>query len=202
MSPIKRRTEKWLQEHTPRKNDSGTGLRKVKEGRIGRKNSAGQRKKRASFWNLAQWFSNPGKRETDDHDDDDLEGDTVLDDAAASAAAPEHDNDITLVEDEYDQGLLRGDETKRALQKYSDNYLDYNDPRVQEWTEEERWLFTKLTNRGYEPLLHETWIMDYPTFPDQLFTNDENQVYINNIHSSTGRGTHHHQSILVAFCVI
>ena len=197
MSPTKRRTEKWLQEHTPRKCDSGLGLRTVKEGKIAKKNDPDPRKRRASFWNLALWFSASGKHQNDDREgEEDLEGDTMIDDAG-SAAAPEYDNDLTLVVDDYDGGT-KSDETARALRNYSDRCLDYDDPRIQDWTEEERWLFTKLTNRGYEPLLHSTWVMDYSTFPDQLFTNDESQVYISNIHSSTGRGTYH-QAILSTF---
>ena len=186
MSPTIQRTEKWLQEHSPRKCDSGLGLRTVKEGRIGRKDGPVQRKKRASFWNLALWFSGSGKNLGDDEEEDNLEGDTMIDDAE-STAAPGYDNDLTLVADDYDEGI-KGDQAERSLQDYRERIFDYNDPSIQEWTEEERWLFTKLRNRGYEPLLHDTWIIDYPQFPDQLFTNDEKQVYINNIHSSIGRG--------------
>ncbi len=185
MSPTKRRTERWLQEHTPSKHDSGLDLRKVKDSRIVRKIGPDQRKKRASFWNLALWFRGSGNNQDDGLEKRDLEGDTVIDDAGSVAAA-EYDNDSTLVVDDYDEGT-KGDRTAHTLQRYSDRHLDYDDPRIQEWTEEERWLFTKLTNRGYEPLLHDTWIMDYATFPDQLFTNDETQVYINNIHTSIGR---------------
>lgn len=186
MSPTKQRTEKWLQEHSSRTYDSGLDLRKVKEGRIGRKDSHGQRKKRASFWNLALWF---GKSQgVDDEEEDNLEGDTMIDDAGSTAAAG-YDNDLTLVADDYEEGI-KGDQTERSLQDYRERIFDYNDPSIQEWTDEERWLFTKLRNRGYEPLLHDTWIIDYPQFPDQLFTNDERQVYINNTHSSIGRGTY------------
>ena len=193
MSPTKQRTEKWLQEHTPRKHESGLHLRKVRGGRVARKDGP-ERKKRASFWNLAHWFSGSSKSQSEDRDELDLEGDTMIDDAG-HAAASEYDNDLTLVVDDYDEGI-KGDVTAGSLRNYGDRCLGFNDPRIQEWTEEERWLFTKLTKRGYEPLLHDTWIMDYPTFPDQLFTNDKNQVYINNIHSSTGRGTYHQSSLL------
>ena len=189
MSPTKQRTERWLQEHSPRKYDSGLGLRKVKEGRIGRKDGPVQRKKRASFWNLALWFGGSGQSQGDEDEDDDLEGDTMIDDTG-SATPPGYDNDLTLVADNYEEGIKSDHQTERSLQDYRERILDYNDASIQEWTEEERWLFTKLRNRGYEPLLHDTWIIDYPQFPDQLFTNDEKQVYINNTHSSIGRGTY------------
>ena len=199
MSPIKRRTETWLQQHTPKKrSSSGLDLRKVKDGRIVRKNNSRERrKKRKSFWNVALWFSRSGESQSESQSEscgeDELEGDTMINDDNESVAAATHgayDNDATIVVDDYDE-RVKADETRHALQKYGDRYLDYDDPRVQDWTEEERWLFTKLTNRGYEPLLHTTWILDYPTFPDQLFTEDESRVYINNIHGSIGRGTHY-----------
>ena len=196
MSPTTRRTEKWLRDHAPKKSGGGLESRKVKEGRVVRTNGQDQqhKKKRASFWNLALWFGGFGKESQSNHgEEEDLEGNTVIDDdgsAAAAATAPEYDdNDLTLVVDDYDEGT-RGHQTAHALKSYNDRYLDYDDPRIQDWTEEERWLFTRFTNRGYEPLLHNTWILDYPTFPDPLFTNDESRVYINNIHTSTGRGTH------------
>ena len=208
MSPIKRRTEKWLQQHTPKKRSSNSlDLRKVKEGRIARKsNGRERRKKRKSFWNVALWFSRSGESQSESQsesceEDELLEGDTMIDDDNGSAAAATlgaYDNDVTVVVDDYDEGV-KGDETRHALQKYGDRYLDYDDPRVQDWTEEERWLFTKLTNRGYEPLLHTTWILDYPTFPDQLFTSDESRVYINNIHGSIGRGTRYYINPLLFF---
>ena len=184
MSPTKRRTEKWLQEHTASRHDSGTSLRKVKEGKIVKKDGPDQRKKRASFWNLASWFSVSEKNQGDDRGED-FEGDTVIDDAG-SAVAPGDDNDLTLVVDDDDEGI-KGNKPTHVVQSHSDICVNYDDARIQEWTEEERWLFAKLTFRGHEPLLHNTWIMDYATFPDQLFTNDEKQVYINNIHTSTGR---------------
>ena len=187
MSPTKRRTEKWLQGHSPKKQNSDLGLRRVKDGRVGKKNARDQREKRASIWNVALWFSRSGKNRSDDREEDDLDGDTIIDDHGSTDAIG-YDNDATLVVDEQDE-RVKGDRTAHSLRDHKHRYLDYSDARIQDWTDEERWLFTKLANRGFEPLLHNTWVLDYPTFPYQLFTNDESQVYINNIHSSTGRGT-------------
>ncbi|CAD6567468.1 MAG: hypothetical protein ASARMPREDX12_001006 [Alectoria sarmentosa] len=188
MSPTKQRTEKWLREHIPNKKTCGSlDLRKVKGSRVIKRSGRDQRKKRASFWFLPLWFGGSGKSQSQNNDceEDDLEGDTVIDNDG-SVATSEYDNDLTLVVDDHGEGN-KGDGTARTLQEHNDRYITYDDPRIQDWTEEERWLFTKLTNRGYEPLLHSTWIMDYPTFPNQLFTNDENRVYINNAHGSIGR---------------
>ena len=198
MSPTKRRTEKWLRGHSPTKQSSDLGLRRVKDGRIVKKSGRDQREKRASFWNVALWFSGSGKEEIEDcEEDDDLEGDTMVDEEG-SVETTGYDNDDTLVADEQDE-RVKGDNAAHSLRDHNNRYLDYRDPRVQEdWTDEERWLFTKLTNRGFEPLVHNTWVLDYPQFPYQLFTNDESQVYINNIHGSTGRGTQH--AVAHIFC--
>ena len=200
MSPTKRRTEKWLQGHSPTKQTSDLGLRKVKDGRVVKKSGRrDQRKKRASFWNVALWFSGSGKEGNEDCEEDELEGDTMVDDDG-SVEVTGYDNDDTLVADEQDDSV-KGDTTATSLRDHSNRYLDYRDPRVQEdWTDEERWLFTKLTNRGFEPLVHNTWVLDYPQFPYQLFTNDESQVYINNIHGSTGRGTQNQSAVSHIFC--
>lgn len=200
MSPTKQRTEKWLREHTPNKHTGGTlDLRKVKERRITKNSGGDQRKKRQSFWFLPLWFSGSGKSQSHDREEDDLEGDTVVDGDDGSAATRGYDNDITLVVDDYDE-RIKGDKTTHTLQTYSDRHLDYDESRFQDWTEEEKWLFAKLRNRGYEPLLHITWIMDYSTFPIQLFTNDESRVYINNTHGSIGRGTHYPSAFSCLYC--
>ena len=198
MSPTKRRTEKWLQGHSPKNQNRDPGLRRVKDGRVGKKNGRDQREKRASFWNVALWFSRSGKNRSDDREEDGLEGDTMVDEDG-SADATGYDDDVTLVVDEQDE-RVKGDKTAHSLRDHKNRYLDYSDPRIQDWTDEERWLFTKLANRGFEPLLHNTWVLDYPTFPYQLFTNDESQVYINNIHSSTGRGTQHQSAFSLMYC--
>ena len=193
MSPTKRRTEKWLQGHSPTKKNSDLGLRRVKDGRVVKKNSRDQRKKRASFWNVALWFSGSGTKGNDECEEDELEGDTMVDEEG-SVDTTGYDNDDTLVTDEQDE-RVKGDRTAHSLRDHN------RDPRVQQdWTDEERWLFTKLNNRGFEPLVHNTWVLDYPQFPYQLFTNDESQVYINNTHGSTGRGTQHQSAVLHMFC--
>lgn len=170
----------------------------MKDGRVGKKNGRDQREKRASFWNVALWFSRSGKNRSDDREEDDLDGDTMIDEDGSTDAIG-YDNDATLVVDEQDE-RVKGDKAAHSLRDHKNRYLDHSDARIQDWTDEERWLFTKLANRGFEPLLHNTWVLDYPTFPYQLFTNYESQVYINNIHSSTGRGTQHQSAFSLMYC--
>ena len=181
MSPIKR-TQQWLEGYTPKKDSNNVNLHKVKGSRITR--SPSKKEKRKSFWSLellSSFFGKGQKEETTNG----LEGETYVEDDEPLPTI-EHDHDFTLVEDYEDEDKAAN--TERALKDVKDRYLDYNDPRIKEWTDEEIWLFNKLQMRGAEPLLISTWTLDFSTFPDQLFSQDENQVFINNIHTSSGHG--------------
>ena len=128
-----------------------------------------------------------GRQETPEVDD--LEGDTYVagDDPIPSI---EHDNDSTLLDDEIvDEENVKLERTESTLKDYrSDHYIDYNDPRIREWTSEEIWFFHRLRNRGGEPLFDQTWTMDFPTFPDSLFTRDASQVFFDSNACSIFRG--------------
>ena len=181
MSPIKR-TQQWVEGPTPKKDSNAVNLHKVKGSRITK--SPSKKEKRKSFWSL-ELLSNFFGKEQKEETMDDLEGVTYVEDDEPLPTI-EHDHDFTLVEDYEDEDKAAN--TKRALKDFNDRYLDYNDPRIKEWTDEEIWLFNKLQKRGAEPLLISTWTLDFSTFPDQLFSQDENQVFINNIHTSSGHG--------------
>ena len=181
MSPIKR-TQQWLEGPTPKKDSCTVDLQKVKGSRITK--SPNTKDKRNSFWGL-ELLSNLFRKELKEERTEDLEGDTYVEDEEPLPTI-EHDNDFTLVEDYEEED--KAENTKRALKDVNDRYLDYSDPRIKEWTGEEIWLFNKLQNRGAEPLLISTWTLDFPTFPDQLFSKDEDQVFIKNIHTSVSRG--------------
>lgn len=168
-------------------------LHKVKASNI-TKSSQEKRKKRSSFWGLSLLASLFG-RDKNAEPDDDLEGDTFV---AADDPIPsiELDGETTLVEGdgdhEKDVNIGRPDYTLKDYR--SDKYLNYNDPRIKEWTGEEDWFFRRLRNRGAEPLFDHTWTMDFPTFPDSLFTKDSNQVYFTHNGCSLYRGQSSYRS--------
>jgi hypothetical protein len=58
------------------------------------------------------------------------------------------------------------------------------------WTDDEVSLFNVLNNRGFEPLLLDTWRIDFPTLPEEVFTADDDQTFINSNHQSDFRGKH------------
>lgn len=191
MSPTKR-TKRWLKASTPIEE---TVIHKAKSSKI-TKRSRDKYKQRRSFWGLpllANFFSKKRSSEIDN-----LEGDTIGHDDTLDPAT-EGDQDSTLVEDraDYDEEVLE-EKTERTLKDYhSDRNLDYNDLRFKEWTDDENWFFTRLRNRGREPLFDHTWALDFPTYPDSLFTKDSNRVFINSINATIFRGS----SLLYRLCL-
>lgn len=190
------RTESWLRASSLKKDARTYDIHKVRGGKVAKAGGPARRKKRESFWGLPLLFGIFGKGQDDKGSERGLDGDTLIRDGDVSTMAGT-DNDSTLVGDD-DEDEVRLEKTERTLKDYSDRYLDYNDPRIKEWTSDEIWLFNKLAKRGAEPLLDAAWIMDYPTFPDQLFTNDRSQVYINNMHGPIYNGMQSPLAVVVS----
>lgn len=181
MSPTKR-TTKWLEGHPSAKD---IALHKVIRANV-TKPSHDNRQKRGSFWglaNLASFFSKG--RATDCNS---LEGDTLIN-SDDTIPTTEHDNDYTIVVKEEEEEVAKVQKAERTPQDYLvHGCLSYNDPRVQEWTADEIWFFNKLRTRNSRPLFDTTWFMDFPQFPNWLFTRDPNQVFINNTNATIFRG--------------
>lgn len=108
----------------------------------------------------------------------DPDSDSMVDHDSSPPATGDEDNS-SIVEDEEEIIPF----TRRRIQpmqsEYNDRNLDPNDPRVANWTKDEIWLFNKLARRGTEPLLSSDFTGYFPAFPDILFTNDPNRVFLN-----------------------
>lgn len=185
-SPNKK-TRAWLQASN---STTEMNLHKVMGSKI-TKADRSQPKKRTSFWGLPLLANLFGKTPTSEVDD--LEGDTVID-QDTPIATTENDIDFTLVvnEDDYYEDV-KLEKTERTLQDYhSDRPLDYKSGFNEGWTEDENWFFMRLRSRGREPLFDQTWAMDFPNYPDNLFTKDPRQVFINSTHCNLYRGKSFH----------
>ncbi len=176
------RTQRWLEGPSPNTTQSTPDLHKVKGSRVVKDNGQSSKDKRKSFWGL-QLLSGLFGKEQDEKGDDELEGDTIVEDEDPVPAI-EPDNEITLVED--------NEEVIEAFpfEEQSDQGLSYNDAQVQQRTNEETWLFNKLSRLGREPLLPRSWNMDFPTFPAYLFSSDPARVFLNNTHTTISHGKH------------
>ncbi|KAL8942468.1 MAG: hypothetical protein Q9211_001362 [Gyalolechia sp. 1 TL-2023] len=49
---------------------------------------------------------------------------------------------------------------------------------MKNWSKDQVWLFYRLNNRGFEPLLPGTWDFDFETVPDKVFSDDDAKVLI------------------------
>jgi hypothetical protein len=62
-----------------------------------------------------------------------------------------------------------------------DDHADRSNPIFAKWTDDEIKLFNRLADRGAEPLLPSSWMMDFPTMPEQLFTGNDKMTFIKNL---------------------
>ena len=185
MSPMNR-TQNWLEGPSPNTTQNTPDLHKVRGGRVVKDNGQNGKDKRKSFWGL-QLLSSLFGQEQDENGDDELEGDTIVEDEDPNRAI-ELDNEITLVED--NEEVIEAEQGRLPFEMQSDQGLSYNDSRIQQRTNEEIWLFNKLSRLGREPLLPCSWNMDFPTFPAYLFSSDPSRVFVNNTHTTISHGKH------------
>ena len=92
----------------------------------------------------------------------------------------------TINTDHHDESLVKID-FKEYIPK-TDRFIRYSDPKYKSWASEEIWLFNKLSRRGYEPLLRLEWQLDFLSFPDNLFSKDEELVHIKNLNTNISEG--------------
>lgn len=139
-------------------------------------NNGTRAKSRRSFWGL-DYLSGVFNKDNRHEAEDELEGSTIIEDSPQRRSLSV-ENDTTLLNDI--------DDIKD--QKFAAEKLDENEHKG--WTKEEIWLFEKLQDRGFEPLLHVTWGFDFPTLPVELFTTDRSKVFIKSMHDNDYHGTY------------
>ena len=111
----------------------------------------------------------------------DLDGDTLIHETVEepSRESSELDwdaNEETMVVDdgqymEQQKGIDR--EKERMRREVQGREL-----RDAGWTEDAVFLFQKLGMRGFEPLLPDDWVNDFPSLPVDLFTHNENKAFV------------------------
>lgn len=99
--------------------------------------------------------------------EDELEGSTFIEDVPTDRS-PGTVDDTTLIEYNYGRGQARFATPSDEVQ-------------TEDYTEDEMWLHQKLVHRGEEPLFHNAWGLDFPTFPEDLFTLDKSEIFIHSI---------------------
>ncbi|KAL9001799.1 MAG: hypothetical protein Q9188_005242 [Gyalolechia gomerana] len=175
-SPSKR-TSDWLKAHsvdikTPRA--LGVKGSKVTKYTPSKTQSA---KAKSKFWDrvLPNFLSGKSNEQTQD----DIGGTTLIEDDRLSNS-PGFGNDATLVDADISQHTAV---VAPNLWKAEDEDTLYVPTAadlevMKNWSEDEVWLFHRLNNRGFEPLLPGTWDFDFETVPDKVFSDDDAKVLI------------------------
>ena len=116
-----------------------------------------------------------------------LEGETLMDDGLSISCEAENAGAATIVvEEDFPEPDQR---TNNANISFQDRTLQRDDPRIEDWSEDEIWVFNKLVMRGQEPLLPYELASEFASWPDILFSKDQTQFVISNISRSTTNRT-------------
>ena len=215
MSPDAR-TEEWLRNNSPEKKvvrfeNSGTpSVLGVKGGGISKKTNtpnstrtskrnhtaAGsslrnmpEKKRNSSIWNLLGFGSKTEDEGTPQSglltpaDDRDIEGatvdeETLVDDEGTLDGPSILEGSTLLVQDE--SGDLKVQNDDKSSEDEEEDFSDFST--------EEYFLFHKLNARGFEPIIHLGWAMDFRTLPEVLFSDDRKETYIKHIFSPEYHG--------------
>lgn len=113
--------------------------------------------------------------------DDELEGDTLIHESVETPPKESSEidwdaNEDTMVVDDgryMEQQKTIDREKERARQEVQAREL-----RQAGWPEDAVFLFQKLGLRGFEPLLPDDWVNDFPTLPVDLFTHSEDKAFV------------------------
>jgi hypothetical protein len=84
--------------------------------------------------------------------------------------------------------LLAAHTFERARRAAECAYL----PEDQHWSRTEQELFSRLSLRGFEPLIPSNWGIDFRTFPQALFARPGETPIVKPMYGSEFRGTHFH----------
>ncbi|KAL8694836.1 MAG: hypothetical protein Q9218_000595 [Villophora microphyllina] len=176
-SPSKR-TAEWLRKHSVDiKTPKALGIRgsKVVKPPSSPKQSA---RVKGKIWArvLPNWLAGQPAPKTQD----DVEGTTMVEYEEESRSASGFDNDATLIETAAEVG---GEKAKPSLfapeeenQIYTPTAEDLEIMKT--WSKDEVWTFNKLNMRGFEPLVPETWSMEFVTLSSEIFSEDDSEWVI------------------------
>jgi len=181
LSPTKR-TERWLNGSASKHGSDALDLHEVKAGKVTKSAATASAKaplkKAKSLWNipiLSRFFLDTQERQPHEQNNEhDLEGDTLIgEESTESKTTPTKGYAIVLDDEEG---------TRTKLDSYRDRPAVHSCAGA--WTVEENWIYEKLSRRSHEPLMSASWQLDFPSFPNLLFTKHEDRTFINNLHTS------------------
>ena len=164
-----------------------TGRNNVKGGKVTKRvdiPSSSTKAKKASnqrwnFFDLLNFFERPQICSNGES----LGGETLMEDEPSIKCEGETEGEVTIVVEEE---LLKPiDGESDAFIPFQDVAFQPGDERIQDWSDDEIWIFNKLVMRGQEPLVPYELASEFPSWPDVLFSKDQDRVVIRNISRST-----------------
>lgn len=175
-----RRTREWIKSHDTEKSDKKSNVLGVKGSRITKSSSTKRPATRPGSstsprGKILGLLSGLIYKKDSGEVEDGLEGSTIVDDAP-TGRSPGIEDGTSMMEDDY-----RKDQAPIATPSDEVHTGDY--------TEDELWLHQKLVRRGEEPLFHNAWGLDFPTFPEDLFTLDHSKIFIHSINHNDFHGS-------------
>lgn len=132
-------------------------------------------KKRRTLWGLPLFSAVFGPYIHSAPEDESLGVETTVEEEEE----PQQDrNEFPFMDDEQSHEMVNREQKTVTLK---DQLLDPEDVRIQDWSEDEVWVYNKLVMRGYEPIFPQSWAPDFQSFPDQLFTRNAARTFVNNL---------------------
>lgn len=118
----------------------------------------------------------------------DFDGSTVVS-GKSSENSPSKDSEAALIEDEESgQGKKVGENNVCPADSSATKPVMGNVVKYKGWSEDEIWLFERLDNRGFEPLLPLRWAYDFPNLYDCMYARDDAKALINSVSGRTYHG--------------
>lgn len=184
-----RRTREWIKSNDTERSDKKSNVSGVKGSRIAKYSStqrpATRPRSSTTPRKIMGLLSSLLYSKESDEVGDGLEGSTIIEDAPTDRSptdrspmhkSPGAGDGTTLIEDDYGKDHARSGTPDDEVQ-------------TEDYTEDEMWLHQKLVRRGEEPLFHNAWGLDFPTFPEELFTLDHSKIFIHSISNNDFHGS-------------
>lgn len=173
------RTRDWIKSNNTERGDKKSNVLGVKSSRIAKPTSTQRPATRpgsstAPRGKILGLISSFLYKKDSEEAHDGLDGSTITEDAPSNRS-PGILGGATLIDDDR-----RKDQARIATLS--------DEVQTENYTEDELWLHERLVHRGEEPLFHNAWGLDFPTFPQDLFTLDHSKIFIHSISQNDFHG--------------
>lgn len=90
-----------------------------------------------------------------------------------SAIFDKNNDTVAIAEDQLEESIFDIEAERAKWEEKADAQ------RAEGWSDHGIEIFRRIGMRGIEPILPASWKLDFPTVPAELFTEDEDETFIN-----------------------